>query len=1029
VRSTSDIDNRISHHRHVLLSIPRSDPSHVSHIQALAGLYNNRYLQSGRKEDLDRAIFHFTQAIFVSRPSWGIDGQNVVQIFFFLASVLLQRSEHFDQPSDAQYCAEYFRYLQSQPLEAFHVSCDKARASLVVALASQVKAGFGDPVRHIDEMTGHCRELLASGAPQSLLSMAARALASVNFTNHEQSSVLELSDKGIDCLREANRCLDSRELAYKFAGHLFTRFSATHSIDDYEEAMALLDKIISSESNGNDPGPGLEDAAYSSALLAWNRVRIYKNPEHFEEAVHRCRSFLRVSSTDDFRRRTITELLAPMMKLRSMLFGVTEDSQDPQSGDKEVTDVPSFSGLIALLLAEPTAGKTRSWVGRGEEEHIRALKLASSTTDLAEIEEAIKYCRLLLASLPPNDDLIFHSTISLANALFHAFECTDKFEYLDQSVGTFRDALEMPIPSYTRFPVMAQLIHALLIRITLSAELDDFEEVIQLHSMASNDTHANARERFIVLCEWADIARLGGHPTASTAYETAITLMEDTLLYAPTLETQHFQLLALRFHGEELPMHYASYEVGRGQLKVAIQALERGRALIWSELRGLRPSINQLPVNSHLAKEFTTVNRELETLTMSVPPGAVVNDKDGHKNSEGMDIFGLLIVSHRKLLAKRSELVSQIQAIPGFEDFMKTRSFDHLRSAAACGPVIIINHSKWRSDILIVLHNTGPLLITTPDDFYDRVIELRTRLVRTRKEYPLESRQYQRALRSVLKSLYELVGQPVIKELRRLDIPEQSRIWWCPTSVLCSLPLHAMGPIPSDDGVPRYFSDLYIPSYTPTLFSLIESRKIGQPSMEKPSILLVAHPDDALQQAWPEIWSIQRLDTKVTTFLGRRARNSAVLEGLRDHRFAHFVCHGNLVPEKPFEASFGLHGDNRLTLLDIVRSRLPDAEFAFLSACHTAELTEGSIADEGLHLTAAVQYCGFRSVVGTMWAMADQDGSDLAELFYKSMFSTDQPGVPYYERSARSLRDAVRALRKKKNIPLEQCVNFVHYGA
>jgi len=717
------------------------------------------------------------------------------------------------------------------------------------------------------------------------------------------------------------------------------------------------------------------------------------------------------------------------MKLRSLTFGVTEGSQEAQSGATKVTDVPSFSGLVASLLTNSTAGKTHWWMGRGEEEHLQALKSVCSTTDLAEIEDAIKYCRLLLASNPPRDDLVFHSAISLGNVLFHAFECTDKFEYLDQSVATFRDMFSMPIPSYMRFHVMGQLLNALLVRVKLSGERDDFEEAMKLYSMASKDTHGGARERFMLSCQWTLIARLNRHPTASTAYETAIMLMEDTLLYAPTLETQHFQLLAFRSEFEELPMNYASYEVGRGQLKNAIQTLERGRALIWSELRGLRPSINQLPVNSHLANKFTAINSELETLTTSVPPGTVLNDKDGPEDGEGMDKFGRLVVSHRKLLAKRSELVSQIQAMPGFEGFMKTRSFDDLRSAAAGGPVIIINHCKWRSDILIVLHNTNPLLITTHEDFYDRAIELRTRLVRTRKEYPLESRQYQRALRSVLKGLYELVGQPVIKELRRLNILEQSRIWWCPTSVFCSLPLHAMGPIPSDDGVPRYFSDLYISSYTPTLFALIESRKIGKSSLEKPSILLAANPDDALQHAFPEIWSIQRLDTKVTTLVGKRARNSAVLEGLRDHRFVHFVCHGNLVPEKPFETFFGLHGDNRLTLLDIVRSRLPDAEFAFLSACHTAELTEGSIADEGLHLTAAVQYCGFRSVVGTMWAMADQDGSDLAERFYKSMFSTDQPGVPYYEKSARALRDAVRALRKKKKLPLEQWVNFVHYGA
>src|SRR5260221_8027611 len=190
------------------------------------------------------------------------------------------------------------------------------------------------------------------------------------------------------------------------------------------------------------------------------------------------------------------------------------------------------------------------------------------------------------------------------------------------------------------------------------------------------------------------MAQLCGHPTASTAYETAIILMEETFLYAPTLETQHFHLLSLRTLCQELPMDYASYEVGRGQLKDAIQVLERGRALIWSELRGLRASMNQLPANSHLAKGFTAVNRELETLTMSVAPGpsTVMNDKDGREDGEGTDKFGRLVVSHRKLLTKRSELVSQIQAVPGFEDFMKTRSFDDLRSAAANGPVIIINH-------------------------------------------------------------------------------------------------------------------------------------------------------------------------------------------------------------------------------------------------------------------------------------------------------------------------------------------------
>jgi CHAT domain-containing protein len=112
-----------------------------------------------------------------------------------------------------------------------------------------------------------------------------------------------------------------------------------------------------------------------------------------------------------------------------------------------------------------------------------------------------------------------------------------------------------------------------------------------------------------------------------------------------------------------------------------------------------------------------------------------------------------------------------------------------------------------------------------------------------------------------------------------------------------------------------------------------------------------------------------------------------------------------------------------------VRAQLPTAEFAFLSACHTAEITEESIADEGLHLTGAIQYCGFRSVVGTMWAVADIDGPDLARSFYKSAFSDKWQGIPYYERTAGALQDSVRKLRRKRGMTLERWVNFVHYGA
>ncbi|KAF8268555.1 hypothetical protein EI94DRAFT_1727319, partial [Lactarius quietus] len=83
---------------------------------------------------------------------------------------------------------------------------------------------------------------------------------------------------------------------------------------------------------------------------------------------------------------------------------------------------------------------------------------------------------------------------------------------------------------------------------------------------------------------------------------------------------------------------------------------------------------------------------------------------------------------------------------------------------------------------------------------------------------------------------------------------------------------------------------------------------------------------------------------RLTDPVSSNATPTSVVESLRGSQFAHFECHGVLETEKPFDASFKLHGGSRLTLLDIARSQLPDAEFAFLSCCHPAEITNKSVA-------------------------------------------------------------------------------------
>ena len=166
----------------------------------------------------------------------------------------------------------------------------------------------------------------------------------------------------------------------------------------------------------------------------------------------------------------------------------------------------------------------------------------------------------------------------------------------------------------------------------------------------------------------------------------------------------------------------------------------------------------------------------------------------------------------------------------------------------------------------------------------------------------------------------------------------------------------------------------------------------------------------------------------VTRIAGEAATPENVIARLSMHPWVHFASHGVLKLGRPFESSFLLQHQTHLTLLRIAKSHLPAAELAFLAACHTAELTEDGTPDEVLHLTAAMQFSGFRSVIGTMWVMVDEDGQDLSKHLYSKMFSASVQSTSY-EMLARALRHATQKLRTTKRISLERWVNFVHYGA
>ena len=1020
------IDGVIYTTQNTMLTLPRSDPRRANCIRRLAIAKFGRfyYARGHSSTDLEQSILGFTEAV-CRTPPWDTCPE-IVDTFYFLVLAIYYRAQESRQPEDVRSCIMYLRYLRGhyqQWHEALNHFPITVTETLLRTLAIKVESTPGGAYTDIEEMADLCNELLNSEpdvpTDSPTVTRASNQFAQVVDSYSSGAVVREFPfDKVIGCLQNAcTRLSNSHCISFVLARCLFKRLGMTASDNDYKEGKAVLHKILI----GAKDGPSLYHELALGLAAAFDECHFnaHGGPEHLEQAIYHNRSWLDVASLEHPGRPWF---VGQVSRLQGKRF--SDSSTSGAFSSSASAKLPSTKDVIASLAkfnpVEPVSTTTYNGFFHALDPfHTQHL------TDIVDIEERVKFCRELHASYP-NSRLSPFAQFALVPLLHSAFRCTGDIEYLNQAISTARENSNTSTVWIVRGSI-SYLIEFIAIRLELLGRPEDLNELMQLYPIYSENEPGNITASFHTSCQWASIARRFGHPSTSAAYDWAMSLMQKTLTFAPTLDVQHSRLVEMSTCTTGLPLDYTSYLIRSGRLKEAVETLEQGRVLLWSEMRGLRTSIHKLrAADPHLADKFAAVNRDLELLTLTSSLDGSVDIR--HGDIEGMEPFGNLVMRQRKLLDDREKLISQIQALSGFDTWLKPLSFDSLRSAACHGPVVIINHSEWCSDILILFGNCPPSLITPPDDFYSRANKLQDQLLRERKK-GLDSDKYDNALQSVLKELYELVGRPVIKMLNELNVPEQSCVWWCPTSVFCSLPLHAMGPIPHEVGPPRYFLDLYIPSYIPSLSALIESRKPSSHAIGKPSILLVAQPDEKLQEAWKEMKAVKAVDTQVTALVSARATPTTVLRNLCDHRFAHIVCHGILQPGKPFEASFKLHRGKCLPLLDIVRSQLPDAEFAFLSACHTAELTNESIADEVLHLAAAMQFCGFRSVVGTMWAMADMDGPDLTGNFYHSMFLDGTQGTRYYERTAGALRDAVVKLRRKSGMSLERWVNYVHYGA
>ena len=667
--------------REILLFIewfPRSHPIRPTLLYVLAELRTPYFGSLNQRSDLDKAVTHLTEAVLLSST------QHIVFFLFHLAVLLLSRFSHYKRPDDLKSSIKYLRFLRInfRSLEAFnipHASGDLP-TNLFHALARNLllTEAPGEMARDIAEMVPLIPEFITADILTHQQRLAIKAFSTTfNTLELRLENIQQVVDQAIQELRKATMLNQDLWIAHALAMCLSCRFERTLVIKDCEEAIANFDRIVATCSPGNSLTEMQDTAMGRMVHLLLSRVNLSPTPEYLEDGIHRLRAFVPYPSSDEVRAH-YTTILEVFIHRRLRFFGVTGNSGG----------APLEPDRIATVFYPPR-GPDRSQIQK-QIDHLTDVNFAIRYGEITGVESAIEVNRKMIPLQPSSDQWTMASepTRMFADILTYAYLRTKRLDYLNEAITTYRTLRKLSAtPKMLHFDVGWKLHDCLSIRLDLLHLPQDVEEHMQTCSELANDCSGEVFIRLKISCFWAIDGRSHLHPSTPIAYETAMSLLQETLVFSPTLQTQHHRLADVLRKVGSFPSEYASYWIENDQVKRAIETLERARALIWSEMRGLRTSTDQLcAADPAIADKFSDINRRLELVAMSVAQSDEIGPSEtGTGRRE--DSIGHLVLTQRRLLEERSSLISHIQSLPGLEDFLKPLSFDVLDSAAACGPV------------------------------------------------------------------------------------------------------------------------------------------------------------------------------------------------------------------------------------------------------------------------------------------------------------------------------------------------------
>ncbi|KAG1763936.1 CHAT domain-containing protein [Suillus occidentalis] len=542
--------------------------------------------------------------------------------------------------------------------------------------------------------------------------------------------------------------------------------------------------------------------------------------------------------------------------------------------------------------------------------------------------------------------------------------------------------------------------------------------------LASRHPTQGFLQRIKEAIEWAHQAEVYQHESALEAYQTCFELFDSHVMTRSSIISRREAATAFG-SARSLSVDAASCAIRRDNLRQAAELVEQGRGQQWSLASRLRTPLEDLnSASPQLAQKFVELSK-------------LLSDAQGSAGSADPAAADRVATEYRTLTRQWEAAVAEIRNFRAFSRFLLPPSYEDLQAAARQGPVIILVASQYSCSAIIVPTSGGPHNVPLPSVTLADLINLKNRFTKAiRRASVLGPKVPRNDLIVLLRTVWDEIMLPIVNVLQHdLKLQFHSRIWLCPAAAFTSIPLHAAHPFRTnaDRSKEPCLEDLYICSYTPTLSALVRSRQMMKKQVT-PSFATIGQgkPDAGKGKALLAVDSELELVHKLvpatanrTTISGDAATRAGALKALEENTWVHLACHGKQDRTQPYNSHFVMK-DEHLTLLDIMGRDIPHAEFAFLSACHTA-VGDEETPDEVIHLAAGLQFSGFKSVVGTLWEVDDAVAKFVVEAFYENLFKDSKDsGVMDCTKAAWALNRATHAVKTK--VPLEQRMVFVHIG-